>query len=585
MSAMNKKRTESTETLKKVLRFIGRYRILLVVSIVLAAASVLLQLYVPILFGNAIDQIIAEQKVNFSQMWRWLRQVLLVVLFSGAASWIMNLINNRIAYRTVQDIRAKAIRHIQKLPLSYLDSHSTGDIISRITADADILSDGLLLGFTQLFSGMVTIIGTLVFMFSRNVVITIMVIVLTPLSFFVAKFISSHSFQMFQRQSSARGQQTALIEEMIGNQKLVQAFGYQDKASERFARINEELRESSQQAVFYSSLTNPSTRFVNNVIYAGVALAGAFLIPGGALTVGGLSVMLAYANQYMKPFNDISSVITELQNALACAARIFALLEEKPESPDPSESLSDVKGSVEIDQVSFRYTPHRPLIENFNLKAEPGRRIALVGPTGCGKTTFINLLMRFYDVNSGTISVDGKPVDQISRHSLRSSYGMVLQDTWIKNGTVRENITIGKPDASEDEIIQAAKMSHSWEFIRRLPDRLDTVITEDSLSQGQKQLLCITRVMLCFPPMLILDEATSNIDTRTEMLIQEAFDRLMQGRTSFIVAHRLSTIRNADEILVMKDGSIIEQGTHDELMKKGGFYHTLYNSQFVNTAE
>lgn len=585
MSAMNKKRTESTETLKKVLRFIGRYRILLVVSIVLAAASVLLQLYVPILFGNAIDQIIAEQKVNFSQMWRWLRQVLLVVLFSGAASWIMNLINNRIAYRTVQDIRAKAIRHIQKLPLSYLDSHSTGDIISRITADADILSDGLLLGFTQLFSGMVTIIGTLVFMFSRNVVITIMVIVLTPLSFFVAKFISSHSFQMFQRQSSARGQQTALIEEMIGNQKLVQAFGYQDKASERFARINEELRESSQQAVFYSSLTNPSTRFVNNVIYAGVALAGAFLIPGGALTVGGLSVMLAYANQYMKPFNDISSVITELQNALACAARIFALLEEKPESPDLSESLSDVKGSVEIDQVSFRYTPHRPLIENFNLKAEPGRRIALVGPTGCGKTTFINLLMRFYDVNSGTISVDGKPVDQISRHSLRSSYGMVLQDTWIKNGTVRENITIGKPDASEDEIIQAAKMSHSWEFIRRLPDRLDTVITEDSLSQGQKQLLCITRVMLCFPPMLILDEATSSIDTRTEMLIQEAFDRLMQGRTSFIVAHRLSTIRNADEILVMKDGSIIEQGTHDELMKKGGFYHTLYNSQFVNTAE
>ena len=585
MSAMNKKRTESTETLKKVLRFIGRYRILLVVSIVLAAASVLLQLYVPILFGNAIDQIIAEQKVNFSQMWRWLRQVLLVVLFSGAASWIMNLINNRIAYRTVQDIRAKAIRHIQKLPLSYLDSHSTGDIISRITADADILSDGLLLGFTQLFSGIVTIIGTLVFMFSRNVVITIMVIVLTPLSFFVAKFISSHSFQMFQRQSSARGQQTALIEEMIGNQKLVQAFGYQDKASERFARINEELRESSQQAVFYSSLTNPSTRFVNNVIYAGVALAGAFLIPGGALTVGGLSVMLAYANQYMKPFNDISSVITELQNALACAARIFALLEEKPESPAPSESLSDVKGSVEIDQVSFRYTPHRPLIENFNLKAEPGRRIALVGPTGCGKTTFINLLMRFYDVNSGTISVDGKPVDQISRHSLRSSYGMVLQDTWIKNGTVRENITIGKPDASEDEIIQAAKMSHSWEFIRRLPDRLDTVITEDSLSQGQKQLLCITRVMLCLPPMLILDEATSSIDTRTEMLIQEAFDRLMQGRTSFIVAHRLSTIRNADEILVMKDGSIIEQGTHDELMKKGGFYHTLYNSQFVNTAE
>ena len=585
MSAINKNQTGSMKTLKKVLRFIGRYRFLLFVSIVLAAVSVLLQLYVPILFGNAIDQIIAEHQVNFSQMWRWLRQILLVVFLSGLSSWSMNLINNRMTYRTVQDIRAKAIRHIQHLPLSYLDSHSTGDIISRVIADADILSDGLLLGFTQLFSGIVTIIGTLIFMLSQNVIITIIVIVLTPLSFFVAKFISSHSFQMFQRQSRARGQQTALIEEMIGNQKLVQAFDYQDKASERFARINEELRESSQQAIFYSSLTNPSTRFVNNVIYAGVALAGALLIPAGALTVGGLSVMLAYANQYMKPFNDISSVITEVQNALACASRIFALLEETPESPDPSESLSDVKGAVEIHQVSFRYAPDKPLIQNFNLKAEPGRRIALVGPTGCGKTTFINLLMRFYDVHSGTISLDGKPVDQISRHSLRSSYGMVLQDTWIKNGTVRENITIGKPDATEEEIIQAAKMSHSWEFIRRLPDRLDTVITEYSLSQGQKQLLCITRVMLCLPPMLILDEATSSIDTRTEMLIQEAFDRLMQGRTSFIVAHRLSTIRNADEILVMKDGNIIEQGTHHELMEKGGFYHTLYNSQFVNTAE
>ena len=585
MSAINKNQTGSMKTLKKVLRFIGRYRFLLFVSIVLAAVSVLLQLYVPILFGNAIDQIIAEHQVNFSQMWRWLRQILLVVFLSGLSSWSMNLINNRMTYRTVQDIRAKAIRHIQHLPLSYLDSHSTGDIISRVIADADILSDGLLLGFTQLFSGIVTIIGTLIFMLSQNVIITIIVIVLTPLSFFVAKFISSHSFQMFQRQSRARGQQTALIEEMIGNQKLVQAFDYQDKASERFARINEELRESSQQAIFYSSLTNPSTRFVNNVIYAGVALAGALLIPAGALTVGGLSVMLAYANQYMKPFNDISSVITEVQNALACASRIFALLEETPESPDPSESLSDVKGAVEIHQVSFRYAPDKPLIQNFNLKAEPGRRIALVGPTGCGKTTFINLLMRFYDVNSGTISLDGKPVDQISRHSLRSSYGMVLQDTWIKNGTVRENITIGKQDATEEEIIQAAKMSHSWEFIRRLPDRLDTVITEDSLSQGQKQLLCITRVMLCLPPMLILDEATSSIDTRTEMLIQEAFDRLMQGRTSFIVAHRLSTIRNADEILVMKDGNIIEQGTHHELMEKGGFYHTLYNSQFVNIAE
>lgn len=418
-----------------------------------------------------------------------------------------------------------------------------------------------------------------------NVFITLLVIVLTPLSFFVAKFISSHSFQMFRRQSEARGAQTALIEEMIGNQKVIQAFGYEEKSSARFSRINEELKEASQHAIFYSSLTNPATRFVNNLIYAAVALTGALLIPQGALTVGGLSVMLAYANQYMKPFNDISSVITELQNALACASRIFSLLEEEPESSDASGALSDVKGNVAIEHVSFRYVPDKPLIEDFNLKAAPGRRIALVGPTGCGKTTFINLLMRFYDVDSGTISVDGKSIRQVSRHALRSSYGMVLQDTWIKSGTVRENIIIGKPEASEEEIIQAAKMSHSWEFIRRLPDGLDTILKEDSLSQGQKQLLCITRVMLCLPPMLILDEATSSIDTRTELMIQKAFDRLMQGRTSFIVAHRLSTIRGADEILVMKDGSIIEQGTHEKLMEKGGFYKTLYNSQFVNTAE
>lgn len=585
MNTPDKTNAGSMETFKKVLRFIGKYRFLLILSILLAALSVILQLYVPILFGKAIDEIVARHQVDFSRMWHYLYQILIIVIISSAASWLMNIINNRMTYHTVQDIRAKAIRHIQKLPLSYLDRHSTGDIISRVIADADILSDGLLLGFTQLFSGMVTIVGTLVFMFSQNVIITLIVIILTPLSFFVAKFISSHSFQMFRRQSSARGAQTALIEEMMGNQKVVQAFGYQNKSSDRFARINEELREASQKAIFYSSLTNPSTRFVNNIIYAGVALVGAFLIPGGALTVGGLSVMLSYANQYMKPFNDISGVVTELQNALACASRIFSLLEEKPESPDPSGKLSDVKGRVDINQVSFRYVPDKPLIENFNLKTAPGRRIALVGPTGCGKTTFINLLMRFYDVNSGTISIDGKPIREISRHSLRSSYGMVLQDTWIKNSTVRENIRIGKPDASDEEIIQAAKLSHSFEFIRRLPDGLDTPINEDSLSQGQKQLLCITRVMLCLPPMLILDEATSSIDTRTELMIQEAFDRLMQGRTSFIVAHRLSTIRNADEILVMKDGSIIEQGTHQELMDKGGFYKTLYNSQFVNTAE
>ena len=577
--------TGSMETLIKVLRFIGRYRFLLILSIFLAAVSVILQLYVPILFGNAIDQVVAEHQVNFADMWYYLSRILIMVIVSSVATWVMNIINNRMTFRTVQDIRAKAIRHIQVLPLSYLDSHSTGDIISRIIADTDILSDGLLLGFTQLFSGIVTIIGTLIFMFSKNFWITLMVIILTPVSFFVARFISSRSFQMFRRQSDARGRQTAIIEEMIGNQKVVQAFGHEEHSSEDFSKINLELKEYSQKAVFYSSLTNPSTRFVNNVIYAGVALVGAFLIPGGTLTVGGLSVLLSYANQYMKPFNDISSVITELQNALACASRIFALLEETPESPDPSETITDIKGKVDIAHVCFRYVPDKKLIEDFNLQANPGKRIAIVGPTGCGKTTFINLLMRFYDINSGTISIDGHPIDQISRHSLRSSYGMVLQDTWIKNGTVRDNINIGKPEATDEEIIEAAKMSHSWEFIRRLPDGLDTMLKEDSLSQGEKQLLCITRVMLCLPPMLILDEATSSIDTRTELMVQEAFERLMKGRTSFIVAHRLSTIRNADEILVMKDGSIIEQGSHDELIAKGGFYHTLYNSQFVKVAE
>ena len=587
MSTNNKKTSTagSAETLFKVLHFIGRYRLLLISSIILASVSVVLQLYVPVLFGDAIDQIIAEHTVNFEMMWYYLSRILVMVIVSSLAVWVMNIINNRMTFRTVQDIRSRAIRHIQVLPLSYLDGHSTGDIISRVIADTDILSDGLLLGFTQLFSGIVTIIGTLIFMFSKNFWITLLVIVLTPLSFFVARFISSRSFHMFRKQSDARGRQTALIEEMIGNQKIVQAFGYEDKSSARFAEINQELKECSQKAIFYSSLTNPSTRFVNNVIYAGVALAGAFMIPGGTLTVGGLSVLLSYANQYMKPFNDISSVITELQNALACAARIFALLEETPESPDPEETISNVQGEVNIDNVSFRYVPDKKLIENFHLHAEPGKRIAIVGPTGCGKTTFINLLMRFYDVTKGSISIDGHPIDQISRHSLRSSFGMVLQETWIKNGTVRDNINIGKPDASDEEIIEAAKRSHSWEFIRRLPDKLDTILKEDSLSQGEKQLLCITRVMLCLPPMLILDEATSSIDTRTELMVQEAFERLMKGRTSFIVAHRLSTIRNADEILVMKDGAIIEQGSHEELMAKGGFYQNLYNSQFVRVSE
>ena len=587
MSTDNKKTSTagSAETLFKVLHFIGRYRLLLISSIILASVSVVLQLYVPVLFGDAIDQIIAEHTVNFEMMWYYLSRILVMVIVSSLAVWVMNIINNRMTFRTVQDIRSRAIRHIQVLPLSYLDGHSTGDIISRVIADTDILSDGLLLGFTQLFSGIVTIIGTLIFMFSKNFWITMLVIVLTPLSFFVARFISSRSFHMFRKQSDARGRQTALIEEMIGNQKIVQAFGYEDKSSARFAEINQELKECSQKAIFYSSLTNPSTRFVNNVIYAGVALAGAFMIPGGTLTVGGLSVLLSYANQYMKPFNDISSVITELQNALACAARIFALLEETPESPDPEETISNVQGEVNIDNVSFRYVPDKKLIENFHLHAEPGKRIAIVGPTGCGKTTFINLLMRFYDVTKGSISIDGHPIDQISRHSLRSSFGMVLQETWIKNGTVRDNINIGRPDASDEEIIEAAKRSHSWEFIRRLPDKLDTILKEDSLSQGEKQLLCITRVMLCLPPMLILDEATSSIDTRTELMVQEAFEHLMKGRTSFIVAHRLSTIRNADEILVMKDGAIIEQGSHEELMAKGGFYQNLYNSQFVRVSE
>lgn len=587
MSTNNKKTSTagSVETLFKVLHFIGRYRLLLISSIILASVSVVLQLYVPVLFGDAIDQIIAEHTVNFEMMWYYLSRILVMVIVSSLAVWVMNIINNRMTFRTVQDIRSRAIRHIQVLPLSYLDGHSTGDIISRVIADTDILSDGLLLGFTQLFSGIVTIIGTLIFMFSKNFWITLLVIVLTPLSFFVARFISSRSFHMFRKQSDARGRQTALIEEMIGNQKIVQAFGYEDKSSARFAEINQELKECSQKAIFYSSLTNPSTRFVNNVIYAGVALAGAFMIPGGALTVGGLSVLLSYANQYMKPFNDISSVITELQNALACASRIFALLEETPESPDPEETISNVQGEVNIDNVSFRYVPDKKLIENFHLHAEPGKRIAIVGPTGCGKTTFINLLMRFYDVTKGSISIDEHPIDQISRHSLRSSFGMVLQETWIKNGTVRDNINIGRPDASDEEIIEAAKRSHSWEFIRRLPDKLDTILKEDSLSQGEKQLLCITRVMLCLPPMLILDEATSSIDTRTELMVQEAFEHLMKGRTSFIVAHRLSTIRNADEILVMKDGAIIEQGSHEELMAKGGFYQNLYNSQFVRVSE
>ena len=574
------KAAENAATMKKLWQHIARFRGLLVLSVFLAAVTVILQLYVPILFGDAIDCIVAERRVDFARMWVYLRRVLMFAALSGITGWMMSILGNRMSYGVVRNIRSQAIQHIQKLPLSYLDQHSSGDIVSRIIADADILSDGLLLGFTQLFSGIVTIVVTLIFMFSRNFWITLLVICLTPVSFGVAKFISSRSYGLFRRQSEIRGRQTALIEEIIGNQKVVRAYGYEDKASRRFAELNEDLRKYSAQAVFYSSLTNPSTRFVNSVIYAGVALVGTLLIPAGSLTVGGLSVMLSYANQYMKPFNDISSVITEMQNALACAARLFALLEEPEETEDAPGTLENIEGHVEIQNVAFSYDKSRSLIENFNLDVQPGMRVAIVGPTGCGKTTFINLLMRFYDTDGGSIRVDGKEIQTLSRHALRSGYGMVLQDTWIKQGTVRENIAFGKPEATEEEIIRAAKEAHSWEFIERLPRGLDTVLYEDSISQGQKQLLCITRVMLTLPPMLILDEATSSIDTRTEVLIQQAFDKLMQGRTSFVVAHRLSTIRNASRILVMKEGKIIEQGTHEELLAKGGFYTTLYNSQF-----
>lgn len=571
---------ENGKTLKKLWNHIAKFRVLLIFSVLMAGVTVVLQLYVPILFGDAIDNIVAAGKVDFAMVGFYLKRVVILAVLSGVTGWVMSVINNRMTYRVVQDIRAQSIRHIQRLPLSYLDKHSSGDIVSRIIADADILSDGLLLGFSQLFSGIVTIVVTLVFMFSKNFWITLLVICLTPVSFWVAKFISSHSYGMFRKQSEARGKQTALIDEIIGNQKVVRAYGYEERASRRFAEINGELRDYSAQAVFYSSLTNPCTRFVNSLIYAGVALLGAILIPVGSLTVGGLTVLLSYANQYMKPFNDISSVVTEMQNALACAARLFALLEEPEESEDAAGTLEAPRGNVGIEDVSFSYDPNRKLIEHFNLEAKPGMRIAIVGPTGCGKTTFINLLMRFYDTDKGEITVDGKEIKTLSRHALRSGYGMVLQDTWIKQGTVRENIAFGKPDATDEEIIRAAKDAHSWEFIERLPQGLDTVLYEDSISQGQKQLLCITRVMLTLPPMLILDEATSSIDTRTEMLIQQAFDKLMEGRTSFVVAHRLSTIRNASLILVMRDGKIIEQGTHEELLAKGGFYHTLYNSQF-----
>ena len=564
----------------KLMHFIGKYRFVLVVSILLAMFSVILQLYVPVLFGDAIDEIVSIGNVNFANLGHYLSKIIFCVILASISLWIMNLLNNKMTYHIVQDIRLQAMEHIQKLPLSYIDKHSTGDIVSRIIADTDILSDGLLLGFSQLFSGIVTIIATLFFMFSKNVVISIMVICLTPLSFFVAKFIASRSYTMFKKQSESRGKQTALIDEMIGNQKVVHAFGYEEKASKQFAEINKELQKYSQQAVFYSSITNPSTRFVNNTIYACVAVVGAYMILANSLTVGGLSVLLSYANQYMKPFNDISSVVTEMQNALACASRIFELLEEPVETNSGNIELNTEPETVDIKNVRFSYNPDKPLIEDFNIHADKGMRVAIVGPTGCGKTTLINLLMRFYEVNGGDISINGVNITNLSRHTLRKCYGMVLQDTWIKSGTVRDNIAFGKPDATDEEIIAASKKAHSYEFIRQLPEQFDTVLNEDSISQGQKQLLCITRVMLCLPPMLILDEATSSIDTRTELMIQETFDTLMKDRTSFVVAHRLSTIRNADLILVMNDGKIVEQGNHTQLLAKNGFYSKLYNSQF-----
>ena len=577
------KKNTSFQTLGKVLKFIGKYKVLLVFSVTLSIVAVILQLYVPILFGDAIDTVIKQGEIHYSQLISTLINIGICITIASISLWVMNLINNRLTYQTVKEIRAKAMRHIQHIPLSYLDLHSTGDIVQSVIADVDQLSDGLLLGFTQLFTGIITIIATLVFMLSKNVLITCCVIVLTPVSFLVARFISTRSYRLFRKQTSTRGKQTALINEMIGSEKIVKAFGYEKRASKRFKKMNEELQEYTQNALFISSLTNPSTRAVNNVIYAIVAVLGSYSIMKGNLTVGGLTVLLSYANQYMKPFNDISSVVTELQNAMACADRVFTLIEAPAESEDPKLDLVEKAGAIDIQNIFFSYLPDQKLIENFNFSAKAGTTTAIVGPTGCGKTTFINLLMRFYDANQGTIMIDGQNIYDVSRKSIRKNFGMVLQDTWLKNASIRDNIAFGVENASDEEIIEAAKEAHSWEFIRRMPEGLDTVVTDDSLSQGQKQLLCITRVLLSKPNMLILDEATSSIDTRTELEIQAAFNNLMKGRTSFVVAHRLSTIRNADQIIVMNAGRIIEQGNHETLMAQNGFYCQLYNSQFATT--
>ncbi len=573
-------------TIKQILSHIGSYKWGLVVSVILAAISVALTLYIPLLVGDVVDLIVDKGLVDFASIGKILLKIGICTGVIAAAQWLMNALNNRITYQIVRDIRNEAFIRIEELPLSYLDSHPSGEIVSRVIADTDTFADGLLMGFTQLFSGVATILGTIGFMLSIHPGITLVVLLITPLSLFVAAFIAKHTYDMFRRQTETRGEQTAMIDEMIGGQKVVQAFGYEERAKKDFDRVNEDLRAASLKAIFFSSITNPSTRFVNSVVYAGVALAGALSAISGGLTVGGLTCFLSYANQYTKPFNEISGVITELQNALACAARVFALIEEPAQIPDTPDArvLGEADGSVELEHVYFSYVPEKKLIEDFNLKVQPGQRVAIVGPTGCGKTTLINLLMRFYDVDSGAIKVDGGDIRETTRESLRKNYGMVLQDTWLRSGTIRDNIVTGKPDATDEEVEAAAKASHAHSFIKRLPNGYDTVIGEDGggLSQGQKQLLCITRVMLCLPPMLILDEATSSIDTRTELKIQKAFASMMEGRTSFIVAHRLSTIREADVILVMKDGHIIETGNHDTLLAKGGFYANLYKSQFAH---
>ena len=570
-------------TLTRVLHKIRPYSLFVVCSLIVAAVSVAAQLYIPILCGDAIDLMLGKGNVDFAGVGRIIVEVLVVAVVAAFAQWLLSVCNNRITFSVSRDLRNEALHKIQTLPLSYLDSHPSGDIVSRMVADVDTFADGLLMGFTQLFSGVLTILGTLLFMLSENVVITLVVVCITPLSLLVASFLAKRSYKYFQGQSSVRGEQTALVNEMIEGQKVVQAFGHEAESLDAFDEVNGRLQDVSLKAIFFSSMTNPATRFVNNIVYAGVGLVGALYAVRGGITIGQLSVFLNYANQYTKPFNEISGVVTELQNALACAARVFELLDADDQIPEAENAaVLQPDGHVQLEDVSFRYLPDRPLIEGLSLDVKPGQRIAIVGPTGCGKTTLINLLMRFYDVNSGSIKVSGTDIRDVTRASLRGSYGMVLQDTWLRAGTVRENIAYGKPDATLDEVVAAAKAAHADSFIRRLPDGYDTVIAEDggNISQGQKQLLCIARVMLCLPPMLILDEATSSIDTRTEVRIQKAFARMMQGRTSFIVAHRLSTIREADVILVMKDGHIVEQGNHDELLAAGGFYAKLYNSQF-----